>query len=42
MTLGSFTNGTYDVYVYLLNDNDEMIDEIIWYNVQLEARTEDE
>jgi len=42
MTLGSFTNGTYDIYVYLLNQNDEMIDEIIWYNIELKARTEDE
>ncbi len=42
MTLGSFTNGTYDVYVYLINYEDEMIDELIWYNIELKARTEDE
>lgn len=42
MSLGSFTNGTYDVYVYLINYEDEMMDEIIWYNVELKARSEDE
>jgi len=41
MSLGSFTNGSYDAYVYLINDDNIVIDEIIWYNIELEAREED-
>ena len=38
MSLSNFTNGTYDVYVYLINYEDEIMDEIIWYNVEMKAR----
>ena len=38
--LGNFTNGSYDVYTYLINDDGEMIKELIWRNVQLKMRDE--
>lgn len=38
--LGNFTNGSYDLYAYLINDDGQMIKESIWRNVHLKMRDE--
>ena len=39
--LGSFSNGTYDVYTYLINAEGEMIKELIWPDIELQMRDEE-
>ena len=38
--LGNFTNGTYDVYTYLINDDEEMIKELIWSDIELRSEND--
>ena len=38
--LGNFTNGSYDIYAYLINEHGDMMKESKWFNVQLKARDE--
>ena len=38
--LGNFTNGSYDIYAYLINEHGDMMKESKWFNVELKARDE--
>tara|TARA_R110002020_G_C16115347_1_gene759901 strand:+ start:45 stop:965 length:921 start_codon:yes stop_codon:yes gene_type:complete len=37
ITLGNFTNGVYNIYAYLINNDGEMITELIWTGIEIEG-----